>query len=102
MSTKGHDITHGSEGEGGRRQAPVGEARPRGRGLPPPVPRITHRSLRYAEWGEQRPPSALVVVDVLALGLSVRAHHGPGGTVAPAIALSEQRATAVRSDEGRD
>jgi hypothetical protein len=102
MSTEGHAITRGSEGEGGRRQAPAGEARPRGRGLAARAPRIPHRSLRYAECGEPRPPSLLVTTDEVALGLAVGTRHGVWGSVAPAVAVVEQGSTAGRLDEGRD
>ena len=101
MSTKGHDITHGSEGEGGRRQAPVGEARPLGRGLAARVPRTAHRSLRYAECGEPRPRLPLGVVEV-ALGSAVRTRHGAGVAVAPAVAVGEQGTTVSGPDEERD
>ncbi len=75
MSTERHvSSTTGAEREGGRREAPAGEGRPKGRALAGRPPRPPNRSLRCAECGELRTPSALLTMDevVLRLGTSLR------------------------------
>ena len=64
-----------SEGDGGRRQAPDGEGRPKGRALAGRPPRSPNRSLRCAECGELRPPSALLTMDQVALRLGTSLRH---------------------------
>lgn len=75
MSTERHDSTTGTEREGGRRQAPDGEGRPRGRALAGRPSRPPTRSLRCAECGEQCPPSALLTMDQVACRLGTSLRH---------------------------
>ena len=75
MSTERHDSTTGTEREGGRRQAPDGEGRPKGRALAGRPSRSPKRSLRCAECGEQCPPSALLTMDQVALRLGTSLRH---------------------------
>ncbi len=76
MSTERHDnSTTGSEGDGGRRKVPAGEGRPQGRALAGRPPRSPNRSLRCAECGELRTPSALLTMDEVALRLGTSLRH---------------------------
>ena len=76
MSTERHDAsTTGTEREGGRRKAPAGEGRPKGRALAGRPPRSPNRSLRCAECGELRTPSALLTMDEVALRLGTSLRH---------------------------
>ena len=75
VSTERHDSTTGTEREGGRRQAPDGEGRPRGRALAGRPSRPPTRSLRCAECGEQCPPSALLTMDQVACRLGTSLRH---------------------------
>ncbi len=75
VSSERHDRTTGTEREGGRRQAPDGEGRPRGRALAGRPSRHSFRSLRCAECGEQCPPSALLTMDQVACRLGTSLRH---------------------------
>jgi len=75
VSNERHDTTTGIEGEGGRRQAPDGEGRPKGRALAGRPSRSSKRSLRCAECGEPRPSSALLTMDQVALRLGTSLRH---------------------------
>jgi len=75
VSTERHDDSTGIEGEGGRRQAPDGEGRPKGRALAGRPSRAPERSLRCAECGELRPPSALLTMDEVAFRLGTSLRH---------------------------
>jgi len=75
VSNERHDTTTGIEGEGGRRKAPDGEGRPKGRALAGRPSRAPERSLRCAECGELRPPSALLTMDEVAFRLGTSLRH---------------------------
>jgi excisionase family DNA binding protein len=76
VSTERHDrSTTGIDSEGGRRKAPAGEGRPKGRALAGRPPRSPSRSLRCAECGESRTPSALLTMDEVALRLGTSLRH---------------------------
>jgi excisionase family DNA binding protein len=75
VSTERHDSTTGTERNGGRRQAPDGEGRPKGRALAGRPSRAPQRSLRCAECGEQCPPTALLTMDQVALRLGTSQRH---------------------------
>lgn len=75
MSIERHDIVDGSERDEGRRQASGGEGRPKGRALAAQVPRSSRRSLRCAECGELRTPSALLTMDEVACRLGTSMRH---------------------------
>jgi excisionase family DNA binding protein len=76
VSTDRHgDSTTGTEPDGGRRKAPSGEGRPTGRALAGRPPRSPNRSLRCAECGELRTPSALLTMDEVALRLGTSLRH---------------------------
>jgi excisionase family DNA binding protein len=75
VSTERDDTTTGIEREGGRRRAPDGEGRPKGRALAGRPPRSAKRSLRCAECGELRPSSALLTMDQVAFRLGTSLRH---------------------------
>jgi excisionase family DNA binding protein len=74
MRTWDDSATRTTEGEGGRRQAPVGEARPQGRAVVARAPRSLTRSIRCARCQELRDPQGLLTMADVAfrLGTSVR------------------------------
>ena len=59
VSTERHDSTTGTEREGGRRQAPDGEGRPKGRALAGRPSRASFLSFRCGRWGEPQSSSCL-------------------------------------------
>jgi excisionase family DNA binding protein len=75
VSTDRDDSTTGIEREGGRRQAPDGEGRSKGRALAGRPPRAAGRSLHCAQCGELRPSSALLTMDEVAFRLGTSLRH---------------------------
>ena len=76
MSTRDDSATGATEGEGRRRQAPVGEARPQGRAAAARDPRrVPTRSLRCARCQELRDPRALITMADVALRLGTSERH---------------------------
>jgi excisionase family DNA binding protein len=75
MRTAKDGATRTTEGEGGRREAPVGEARPRGRAAAARAPRTPTRSIRCARCQELRDPGALITMDDVALRLGTSVRH---------------------------
>ena len=76
MRTRDHTKTGATEGEGGRRQAPVGEARPQGRAAAARDPRrVPTRSLRCARCQDLHDPRALITMADVALRLGTSVRH---------------------------
>ena len=75
VSSERHDDSTSIEREGGRRQAPDGEGRPKGRALAGRHSWSPKRPLRCAECGEQCPPSALLTMDEVAFRLGTSLRH---------------------------
>jgi excisionase family DNA binding protein len=67
--------TEGNEGEGGRRQAPVGEGRPQGRALAARLPRSPNRSFTCARCAERIDPGTLMSMPDVALRLGTSVRH---------------------------
>jgi excisionase family DNA binding protein len=74
MKPRDHSATGATEGEGGRRKAPVGEARPRRAGAARD-PRTRSRSIRCARCQELRDPRALITMTDVALRLGTSERH---------------------------
>ena len=76
MSTRDDSATGATEGEGRRRQAPVGEARPQGRAAAARDPRrVPTRSLRCARCQDLHDPRALITMADVALRLGTSVRH---------------------------
>jgi len=75
MRTRDDSATVATEGAGGRRQAPVGEARPPGRAAAARDPRAPARSLRCARCQDLYDPRALITMADVALRLGTSERH---------------------------
>jgi len=75
MRIRDDRTTGATEGAGGRRKAPVGEARPQGRAVAARDPRAQTRSLRCARCQDLHDPRALITMADVALRLGTSARH---------------------------
>ena len=75
MRPRADSPTGATEGAGGRRKAPVGEARPQGRAAAAREPRAPARSLRCARCRDLPDPRALITMADVALRLGTSVRH---------------------------